>query len=113
MRVDHKFDELAFFADVKKRPAVYFGQPSLISLRDMLTGMEYAFQFNQEPAQLHYYRAFVAWYHNEILDDGNGYACWWNHILYVSGNDDRYAFERFFVIFECYLHDVHGLSVVL
>ena len=108
---NNTFDELAFFSDVKRRPAVYFGNPSIISLRDMLTGMDYTFRFYREPTQLHFFQEFVSWYLNEILDDGNGYACWWNHILYTSGNDDRYAFDQFFVIFERYLHDMHSLSL--
>ena len=41
MRNMQDFDELKFFADVKKRPGVYFGKPSLLSLRDQLFGMEY------------------------------------------------------------------------
>ena len=48
MRVTREFDELKFFADVKKRPGMYFGNPSLLSLRDWLFGMEYAFSCHQE-----------------------------------------------------------------
>lgn len=111
MRNMQDFDELKFFADVKKRPGVYFGKPSLLSLRDQLFGMEYAFSFSFDETQLRYFRAFVAWYQNEKLEDQNGYACWWNHLLYICGNDDCYAFERFFVVFDQYLHDVHHISL--
>ena len=113
MRVTREFDELKFFADVKKRPGVYFGNPSLLSLRDQLSGMEYASSFYTDETPLRYFRAFVTWYQNEKIDDQNGYACWWNHLLYTCGNDDRYAFERFFVTFERYLHDVHHISLPL
>lgn len=51
------------------------------------------------------------WYHEEIIKDLNGYACWWNHILYTSGNDDAYAFESFFREFEKYLRDVHNVCL--
>ena len=111
MRNTKEFDELSFFADVKKRPGVYFGQPSLLSLRDQLFGMEYAFRFFSDETPLRYFRAFVDWYHREKIDDLNGYACWWNHILYTSCNYDDHAFEAFFVIFERYLHDVHHVSL--
>lgn len=113
MRDTQEFDELNFLADVKRRPAMYFGQPSLLSLRDVLAGMEYAFSFFTDETPLHYFRTFVTWYQNEKIDDQNGYACWWNHLLYTCGNDDRYAFERFYFVFERYLHDVHNISLPL
>ena len=111
MRDTQVFDELKFFADVKKRPGMYFGNPSLLSLRDWLFGMEYAFSCYTSETPLRYFRAFMTWYQKEKIDDQNGYACWWNHLLYICGNDDRYAFERFFVLFERYLQDVHHISL--
>ena len=108
---ESKFDELMFFAQVKKRPGVFLGAPSLLSLRDNLFGMEYAFSFYNKESPLKYFRLFVTWYHEEIIKDLNGYACWWNHFLYISGNDDAYAFESFFNAFEGYLLDVHNLRL--
>lgn len=104
-----KFDELVFFAQVKKRPGIFLGKPSLLSLRDNLFGMEYAFSFCGPESRLKYFSQFIKWYHEETLKDLNGYACWWNHILYISGNDDAYAFDSFFNIFEQYLRDVHNV----
>ena len=105
--MENKFDELEFFASVKKRPGLYLGKPSLLSLRDQLFGMEYAFSFYTEKSPLVYFRLFITWYNEEKLKDQNGYACWWNHILYTSGNDDAYALELFWRIFEQYLRDRH------
>ena len=105
------FDELAFFADVKNRPGVYFGKPSLLSLRDQLFGMDFAFSYCTSEHPLKYIWLFVKWYHKEVLEDSNEYACWWNHILYISGNNDEYAFEVFFQKFECYLRDVHNICL--
>ena len=70
-----KFDELMFFAQVKKRPALFFGKPSLLSFRDQLSGMEYAFSFCYKERQLKYFYMFVEWYQKEVLKDLNGYAC--------------------------------------
>lgn len=109
--VESKFDELLFFAEVKKRPGVYLGKPSLLSLRDQLFGMDYAFSFYNQESPLKYFRLFVNWYHEEILKDQNGYACWWNHMLYTSGNDDACAFASFFDILESYLRDVHDVHL--
>ena len=106
-----QFDELTFFAEVKKRPGMYFGVPSLHSLRDLLLGMEYAFSFCCHETPLRYFRSFVSWYQNEMIADRNGYACWWNHLLYTCGNDDRYAFDSFFVVFEQYLLEAHHVSL--
>ena len=103
-----QFDELEFFSKVKKRPGLYIGQTSLLSLRDQLFGMEYAFSFYCQESPLAYLNLFIEWYHREILKDLNGYACWWNHLLYTSGNDDAYAFESFFRIFEQYLRNEHN-----
>lgn len=109
--IEREFDELAFFAKMKKRPGVFLGKPSLISLRDQLFGMEYAFSFCCQESPLKYFGLFVEWYHKEILEDFNGYASWWNHILYTSMNDDAIAFESFFRKFEQYLHDVHNVDL--
>lgn len=106
-----KFDELVFFAQVKKMPGAFWGKPSLLSLRDHLFGMEYAFSFCSEEKQLKYFEAFIKWYHEEILMDSSAYACWWSHILYTSLSDDANAFESFFGKFEQYLHDVHNLHL--
>lgn len=107
----NQFDELLFFAQMKNRPSVYMGKPSLLSLRDQLFGMEYAFSFYNQESPLKYFRSFIEWYHEEKIKDLNGYACWWNHILYTSGNNDAYAFEMFFNYFEKYLLDNHNLSL--
>ena len=53
------FDELDFFAQVKKRPGVFFGKPSLLSLRDYVLGMDYAFSFCTAEAPLQYFSLFV------------------------------------------------------
>ena len=106
-----KFDELVFFAQVKNRPGIFLGKPSLLSFRDQLLGLEYAFSFCNQEHSLKYFRSFVKWYHKEVIKDSNGYACWWNHILYISGNNDVYAFEVFFNNFERYLRDVHNISL--
>lgn len=103
------FDELDFFAQVKKRPGVFFGKPSLLSLRDYVFGMDYAFSFCTAEVPLHYFSLFVDWYHNTILQDVSGYACWWNHILYTCGHDGECAFYTFFRYFEQYLLSEHQI----
>ena len=109
--IDSKFDELVFFAQVKRRPGLFLGKPSLVSFRDQLFGMNYAFSFYYQESPLKYFNLFVTWYHEEIIKDLNGYACWWNHILYTSGNNDACAFESFFIEFEKYLRDVHNVCL--
>ena len=59
---DSKFDELMFFAQVKKRPGLHLGQPSLVSFRDQLFGMSYAFSFYCQESPLKYFSLFVDWY---------------------------------------------------
>ena len=108
---ESQFDELVFFAQVKKRPGLFLGKKSLLSFRDQLFGMEYAFSFCRSDSPLVYFNHFRKWYHKEIIKDMNGYACWWNHLLYISGNDDVYAFDSFFNIFERYLRDVHHVCI--
>lgn len=111
LRENKRFEELTFFAQMKKRPGLYLGKPSLLSLRDHLFGMEHAFSYTASENPLSYFRSFVCWYHETILGDKNGYACWWNHLLYTSGNDDRLAFEAFYSSFEVYLMNVHHISL--
>lgn len=105
------FDELTFFAQVKSRPGMYLGSASLRSLRDQLFGMDYAFSVCGAEDPLKHFHSFVTWYHENVICDLNGYACWWNHILYISGNDDTYALKAFFDRFEQYLLDQHDLSL--
>ena len=105
------FNELVFFATIKKKPKLYLGATSLLSFRDQLFGMSYAFSFCYKESPFQYFHSFIEWYHKEIIKDINGYACWWNHILYTSGNDDEYAFESFFIEFERYLRDVHNVCL--
>lgn len=111
MKDTKDFDELKFFAEVKKRPGMYCGVSSLRSLRDYISGMEYAFSFSFDESPLRYFNAFINRYQTETIKDTNGYACWWNHLLYICGNDDREAFDRFFVLFERYLHDAYQASL--
>ena len=106
-----RFDELLFFAQMKKCPGLYLGEPSLRSLRDHLFGMGTAFSYTAHPNPMHYFHAFIDWYHGTILEEKNGYACWWNHILYISGNNDKLAFECFYSSFERYLMEVHHISL--
>ena len=105
------FDELEFFAHIKKRPGMYFGEPSLISMRDYLNGMEHAFHFCGYEDKFGYFSLFREWYMENIIKDENSYAAWWNHMLYVSGGSDRQAFEYFFHRFEIYLSEVHNISL--
>lgn len=108
---ESKFDELEFFAKAKKMPGAIYGRPSLLSFRDHLFGMEYAFSFCCQESPLKYFRLFTERYHKEIIKSRNGYACWWNHILYTNGNSDESAFWDFFCIFERYLLEVHNVRL--
>lgn len=106
------FDELEFFAAVKSRPGLYFGHPSLISLRDHLFGMQYAFSVCGKKDALKYFTGFIEWYNRHLFEsDKNGYACWWNHILYTSGNMDELAFSAFFRTFEAYLLEEYDVKL--
>lgn len=107
-----KFDELKFFADMKKRPGIYLGQKSLLSLRDQLFGMNYAFAACGQPDALKYFHGFIEHYHRQLFQhDQSGYVCWWNHMLYTSGNMDSQAFELFFREFESYLLKEYALKL--
>ena len=111
MNRENRFDELRFFAQVKKRPGMFLGKTSLISLRDYYFGMQHAFDICTGENQFKYFGLFTDWYFENVVMDENGYACWWNHLLYVSGNNDDLAFHNFFCEFELYLKDFHNLSL--
>ncbi|MBQ7887056.1 MAG: hypothetical protein IJ313_09215 [Clostridia bacterium] len=109
---DVEFNELVFFSKVKRRPGMFFGRKSLISLRDQLGGMIYAFSVCGNPDALKLFKGFVGYYNNWIFHtDRNGYACWWNHLLYISGGMDEIAFDSFFRKFEAYLLEEHNLKL--
>ena len=110
MESTNKFDELSFFAEVKKRPNLLLGKTSIISLRDFIFGMDYAFSACNRENQFKLFRSFTQWYYNNQADK-NGYMCWWNHLLFTNGSDDAAAFHSFFRIFEQYLQDVHNVSL--
>ena len=106
-----QFDELMFFAQVKARPGMFLGRKSLLSLRDQLFGMAYAFDVCGQHDALRYFHGYTQWYLDAKLDAQDGYACWWNHLLYLSGNDDALAFDAFFHSFEEYLLAAHDTSL--
>ena len=107
-----EFDELIFFAKVKKRPGLFFGRKSLMSLRDHLFGMIYAFSACGYPDALSLFRGFIECYTDKLfLTDQSGYVCWWNHILYTSGGMDDMAFDSFYRQFEAYLLEEHNLKL--
>ena len=110
MKTTNNFDELKFFAEVKKQPCLFFGKPSLISLRDQIYGMYYAFSVCNYENPFNYFDLFKDWYHNNLTDK-NGYACWWNHLIYISGGNDSDAFHHFYKVFERYLKDKHNVSL--
>ena len=56
-----------------------------------------------------YFDQFVPWYDENYVKDQNGYAAWWNHILYTSANNDDLAFDSFFHYFELYLREQHEI----
>ena len=104
------FDELAFLREVKAKPGMFFGKKSLLGLRDLLSGMELGAAAALEDAGLPkknlfpiWWNGFVPWYLEQYVKDPNGYAAWWNHMLYVSGNFDDRAFDCFFRQFDEYL----------
>ena len=107
----HEFDELMFFAQIKAKPGLYLGHNSLLSLRDYLFGMQRAFSIVYQRNAFEYLNQFIDWYQANKIHDQNGYACWWNHILYTSGGFDDQAFNQFFKVFEAYLQKEHGVGL--
>ena len=106
------FDELTFFAQVKKRTVMYLAGKSLLSLRDHLYGMGYAFSACDRPDALKMFHLFIEYYNSKLLQtDQNGYVCWWNHLMYISGGSDADAFDAFFREFEAYLLNAHHLQL--
>ncbi len=104
------FDELQFFAEMKARPGLYLGTPSLCSLRDHIFGMDHAFRLCGMKDALPLFTGFILWYHQAHFGERpSGYECWWNHLLYTSGGDDQHAFHAFFRTFERYLKEQRGM----
>lgn len=91
-----KWEELMLFAQIKARPGLWLGEKSLLSLRDHLFGMQHAFRLCLHEDPMEYLSGFIEWYQGRVIGDFNGYASWWNHILYTSGNRDAEAFDEFF-----------------
>lgn len=113
MTEEKQFDELVFFAQVKRRPGAFFGRKSLIGLRDMLCGMQFAFAVCGEKDALRYSEEFIEKYNRRLMEkDSNGYSCWWNYLLYISGNDDDLALDNFFRAFEGFLEEEYGLKLL-
>ncbi len=72
-----EFNELEFFAKAKKRPGIFFGRKSLISLRDFLFGMSYSFTVSGHSDALNLFDSFIAHYNNELfLTNQDSYVCW-------------------------------------
>ena len=106
-----EFSELQHLAKIKARPGMYLGRPSLERLRERLWGMEEAFRLCGQRDQLKYFFAYTQWYQENRVKDGNGYASWFNHMMYTSGLNDEEAFHSFFRGFERWLKEQHGLML--
>ena len=108
MKTPAEFDELMFFGRMKARYGAHIGKKSILSLRDYIGGMEYAFWLMDGTyGHFKYFGEFIDWYAETYIQDRNGYAAWWNHLLYTSGNFDNLAFDAFYGCFESFLEEVH------
>ncbi|MBP3923327.1 MAG: hypothetical protein J6D27_10205 [Ruminiclostridium sp.] len=109
------FNELEFFAHIKKRPGMYFGEPSLFFMRNYILGMQHAFSFCGYQDKFKYFHLFTEWYQENVINDErgyqNGYANWYTHLMYVTACHDKEALERFLREFERYLEEVHNISL--
>ncbi len=114
------FNELLFFAVVKRAPGVFLGDKNFMSMRDQLFGMRYAFEICGQVDKLKYFNGFPEWYNEKYLyrRDAeeewqktalNGYECWWGHIFYTGMSLPQSAFNVFFHEFEKYLEETHGV----
>ena len=111
------FDELQFLSNIRERPGMFFGEPSLIGLRDLLDGMEWGARIARENAGLPTERlfpifldGFLPWYERCCKKDQYSASCW-SHMLYVSFSLDGKAFNLCFELFEKYLKQELGLSL--
>ena len=109
-----QFDELGFFGKIKKCPGLYLGKKSLINLTHFLAGMRFCADLYTngsltDSCIFPYFDKFVTWYVESYVKDPNGYAVWWNHILYTSANNDDLAFDSFFHYFGLYLREQHEI----
>ena len=111
MEHPREFDELAFFAGVKRYTGLYMGSKSLTRLRAFLDGMYWAFAYGKKEDAFPLFHAFADWYQREVIRDENGYASWCNHMLYVSAYHEELAFDYFFKRFERYLKERYGLEL--
>ena len=116
------FDELLFFAIIKYAPGLFLGEKNFMSLRDMLSGMSYAFVICGQQDKIKYFNGFSEWYNNKYLyhHDAeeewqktavNDYECWWSHIFYTGMSLHQAAFDNFFHEFEMYLDEVHKVHL--
>ena len=105
-----ELEMLTMMAKMKTKPGVFFGRKSLMSLRDQLWGMMYAFDICGHEEAMKYFRSFTETYNAKLLEKGSCSA-WWHHILNESGESDEEAFDLFFRRFECFLWNEYGLKL--
>lgn len=121
-KLQSEFDELLFFAILKYAPGLFLGEKNFMSLRDMLSGMSYAFVICGQQDKMKYFNDFSEWYNNKYLyhHDAeeewqktavNGYECWWSHIFYTGMSLHQAAFDNFFHKFEMYLDEEHNIHL--
>ncbi|MCM1183120.1 MAG: hypothetical protein NC337_07085 [Roseburia sp.] len=106
----NEFDELRFWTIIKTRPELYLGQKSIVRLDIFIKGISYA--LNYSSSTFPYFDAFNDWYmEKQKVDNRRGYVIWWNHILYINGNQDDVAFDFFVKYFEKYLKEIHNVTL--
>ena len=108
-----RFDELKFFAEIKKRPGMFLGSKSINLLVAYINGIgHHAYVNNPYISPVLIYDNFNDWYMKKHkIEDKNGYVIWWNHILYVCANSDYHAFDRFISEFEEYIAEIYNVKL--
>lgn len=111
-------DILTILSAIKKRPALFLGEKSIIRLYDYLSGIKFGWSFYMD-LEKDYISDFNKWY--KTTDSYKWYAernpqminqkydVWWNYILYKCGGCASYAFDEFFIEFEEFLSEVYNM----
>ena len=106
----NEFNELRFWAKIKKRPELYLGQRSIVRLDIFIKGISYALNYNHDTFS--YFNGFDDWYmEKQKADIRNGYVDRKSVVQGINGNQDDVAFDFFIRYFEKYLKEIHNVTL--
>ncbi|MGF1524674.1 MAG: hypothetical protein ACFBSF_20300 [Leptolyngbyaceae cyanobacterium] len=97
--------------NIRKRPAMYLGQPSVVQMRAFLAGYIFARRQSKIPQthQEQTFSMFQSWVQEKYKISSSQS---WDRIILFFSQDERAALEQFFVLFDEFVESTQNSKAI-